>query len=517
MRHFAIGALVCLAVACAPRGRYSDTIVVLGDHDVQGLDPHVSGELWQTQSVLSNLYESLVALDPQMSLKPGVAESWTNPDEFTWVFQIRREIRFHSGGTLEPDDVVFSILRARDHPRSVLRGSLANVQSVKAVLPRAVAIRTARPDALLAARLRDVFILSRRFVETEGEGVLESRSAGTGPYLLTQRKPGESVDIERFEGHWRGPAAVPKGRFVARSYGDPDTDRLVPEGAALVFSADPGTESYRRAIREAIPRFGPNLSVSYLSFDLRSDETPEGVRLPPGITGNPFRDPRVREAISLVVRLQTLMRDRDNQGTLPTQLVPSEVFGFDPILRLPPYDVARARQLLATTPFKDGFEVDVDVRTTKQDFGEPLTQDLASLGIRARVRSQADSAFFERAAKRGFALYLLRFSCRTGDAQEFFDKWVHSRDPKGGLGEFNFSYDRNPVPELDEEIDAVREELNPALRKVSLQRIMGKVMQARLAIPIFSEKDYTFLSKNLDWGNRADNFRILYEMRTKPD
>src|SRR5262245_56681486 len=122
----ALVALVCVAVlapACARRAPRPDTLVVLADMDVEGLDPHLSGAIWQTLNVLFNLYEPLVTADPQMSLAPGLAVAWSNPDERTWVFQLRQGVPFHTGGVLDAEDVVFSLLRARDHQRSAFRAS----------------------------------------------------------------------------------------------------------------------------------------------------------------------------------------------------------------------------------------------------------------------------------------------------------------------------------------------------------------------------------------------------------
>src|SRR4051812_22974868 len=87
-------AVVVPATACAPRETPPDTLVIAADRDVEGLDPHTSGQVLQTQTVLANLYEGLVTFDAQMSLVPALALSWSNPDELTWDFQIRTGVPF---------------------------------------------------------------------------------------------------------------------------------------------------------------------------------------------------------------------------------------------------------------------------------------------------------------------------------------------------------------------------------------------------------------------------------------
>jgi peptide/nickel transport system substrate-binding protein len=92
--------LLAGALAGCRDARAPDTLVVLADRDVEGLDPHTSGQVWQTQMVLSNVYESLVALDRTMALRPGLAVSWSNPDDLTWEFELRPDVSFQDGGRL---------------------------------------------------------------------------------------------------------------------------------------------------------------------------------------------------------------------------------------------------------------------------------------------------------------------------------------------------------------------------------------------------------------------------------
>ncbi|HEV8267488.1 MAG TPA: ABC transporter substrate-binding protein, partial [Thermoanaerobaculia bacterium] len=201
--------------ACARRASPPDTLVFLNERDVEGLDPHTSGEVWQTQVVLSNVYETLVTFDPQMAIVPSLATSWSNPDDLTWEFRLARNVPFHSGGTLTAEDVVFSLKRARDDARSVLRSALANVTDVAAAGDDLVRIKTREPDASLIARLREVFVVSKAAV-TGPAGDAATASAGTGPYRLARRMPGKYVDLVRFDAYRSGPAAIPNVRFVAR-------------------------------------------------------------------------------------------------------------------------------------------------------------------------------------------------------------------------------------------------------------------------------------------------------------
>ena len=95
-RAAALLAILALAGSSCRRGT-PDTLYVLADRDVEGLDPHASGGVFQTQNLLANVYEGLVARDRDMRLVPALAVSWSNPDDRTWDFVLRPGVRFHDG------------------------------------------------------------------------------------------------------------------------------------------------------------------------------------------------------------------------------------------------------------------------------------------------------------------------------------------------------------------------------------------------------------------------------------
>ncbi|MCG3191943.1 MAG: HTH-type transcriptional regulator SgrR [Thermoanaerobaculia bacterium] len=512
-KRFGAGVVAALAVlgtlvsACGGRapGKETATVVILAERDVEGLDPHLAGHIRQTQSVLANMYEGLVTLGTQMEITPGLATSWTNPDELTWEFRLREDVVFHSGGKLTAGDVVYSLERARSHPKSTHREVLPNVV-IEEATESSVRIRTPKPDAFLLSQLRSIAILSRDFVEKEGEAALESRSAGTGPFFLGTRTPGSSVELLRFEKYWRGPASIPRGLVLAKGFEDPHLATVVPEGAKVVFFARPGTDLFEKGQKIARPSVVPSLSVVYLGFDLRPRAA--------GGKENPFLDIRVRRAVSRALDWREIARDTTSgQGFRPTQMVSPLVFGFDPSIPAVDPDLREARALLSQTPWADGLEVELDVREIMSGYGAPISRSLQGLGWRVKVNTLPEDAFFDRIARGTAPLYVLRFSCRSGDAQELLDRWVHSRDAVRGFGSANNSYEKNPVPGLDAAIEEARRDLDPRSRKVKLQSAIRAVHEAVLAVPVYIEQQVAFIPPGLSWDARADSARLLYDAK----
>jgi peptide/nickel transport system substrate-binding protein len=363
------------------------------------------------------------------------------------------------------------------------------------------------------SRLREVAIVSRTCWEHSGEAGLESTSCGSGAYRLARHTAGVGVDLDAFPEHWGGAPAIPHARFLARSYGDPALPALVTEKTRFVFFVRPRTALFAQAAKEAVLHRGSGLGVSYLGFDLRGDTTP-AVTLPDGSHRNPFRDPRVREALALAIDHDDLNRRvYDGQAVVATQLVPGVVYGFDRAVPPPQRDLTRARALLAEAGFPRGFRVELDARQMMLRYGDPLRDHLAALGLDVKLNMLAEDEFFARVRGGRSSLFVLRFSCRSGDAQELLDKWVHSKGKgAGGLGSANFSYDEAP-PDLDATIDAARHELAPRERTEKLKAVLGRVNREHLAVPLLQDQDLTFASPEVEWHPRADTFRIVREAR----
>src|SRR3954470_16194303 len=95
------------------------------------MDPHLSGSKIDRQ-VYHNLYEPLVTLDNKLGIKPGLAESWTQPDPKTLVFKLRQGVKFHDDTDFDAEAVKFNVDRMQNPETKSLRtGEIANVQNAE--------------------------------------------------------------------------------------------------------------------------------------------------------------------------------------------------------------------------------------------------------------------------------------------------------------------------------------------------------------------------------------------------
>src|SRR5436853_275332 len=152
------------------------------------LDPHLSGSKIDRQ-VYHNIHEPLVSPDAKLGVKPGLAESWQQPDSKTVVFKLRRGVKFHDGTDFNAEAARFNFNRMKTEPKSVRKGEVASIDSVDVVDASTIKINLKRPDAALLATLTDRagMMVSPRVAQERGSELeRNAKGAGTGPFEIVK-------------------------------------------------------------------------------------------------------------------------------------------------------------------------------------------------------------------------------------------------------------------------------------------------------------------------------------------
>jgi peptide/nickel transport system substrate-binding protein len=168
------------------------------------MDPHLSGSKVDRQ-VYHNIYEPLLTLDTRLGIKPGLAESWTQPDPKTLVFKLRRGVRFHDGTACDAEAAKFNFNRMKTEPKSLRKGEVANIDSVDVVDAATIRLNLKKPDASLLATLTDRagMFVSPKAVQERGSGLeRDARGAGTGPFEFVEWVKDSHLVIKRHDNHW---------------------------------------------------------------------------------------------------------------------------------------------------------------------------------------------------------------------------------------------------------------------------------------------------------------------------
>jgi peptide/nickel transport system substrate-binding protein len=458
------------------------------------LDPHLRNEI-VTISVTRNMYEALTAFDAGVRVGPALAESWENPNELTWIFHLRRGVRFHDGHELTARDVLWSFDRARTNPASNVGSYLVAVARVLARDPYTVEITTTRPYPILLNKLAFVCIVAA------GSPAEIRRPIGTGPYRLAAYEPGRRLLLRAFDGYWGG--APPERLVELLPVADPRerVDRLLAGEVDLVQDPGPAALERIRAAPGCRVLHRDSLSVAFLL--LRRDRPP-------------FADERVRRALQIALDRRALVADAlQGEGVPVGQMVSRNVFGFAPAILPAPPDPARARALLAAAGFPGGIDLEVQFRPGRGPEMEAVRRQLLAAGIRVRLAERPWAGLFESILAGDVSFYFGSWVCLSGDASDFFDAMVHSRggSPPLGYGASNFNHYANR--ELDAAIEASASTLDVPTRRAELARCMRVVMDDMAFVPLYSPAVVAGARGDVDWQPRRDGLILVAAVRRR--
>lgn len=477
-----------MAAACGG-GRQAPLEVTL-DRVPSTLDPHHHNELvgW---SLLCNFYDALVRFSPEMRIEPALAESWSVLDGNRVRFVLRHGVRFADGTPFGSADVVASFERALRVPQSGIKHQLVGIRRAVADGDGAVIFETASPAPTLVNRLAFLFIVPR----TEADRPEITRPLGTGPYRFVDRRRDGSVVAQGWAG-WQG---MPDIRSVVFSFVENEEER---GSRFLAGGVDVSARVVDDALGDIHRRQGlrvepqPSLVVQLLVV------APQAAT---GETARALADPRVRRAMLLAIdRAGIVGRVFRGNGAVASQYVHPVVFGYDPDVSALPYDLPGARRLLAQAGFGNGFSVDLAHGSIPPAYVGELVDDLGRLGIRVRPTQYSLTELLRRAQAGELPLLTYGRACTTGDASEFLDSSVHTRDAGRGLGLENFSGASDPA--TDALLEGADRELDPGRRLALLQQAQRRVLDALPILPLTLRSEFVGVSARVDVPVRYDGW-----------
>jgi peptide/nickel transport system substrate-binding protein len=433
------------------------------------IEPHVEGaDIWHRRKPL--VYENLTWVDFDMRVRPQLAESWTNPDPTTYVFKVRRGVKFHNGKELDAEDIKYSYERVMDPKTgSGGRGDFAIVKGIEAVDKYTVRVTLKEPFAAVLAALGGRYnaVIPKEFVKTGSE--LRLAAVGTGPFKVKSFHPGESLVLERFGDHWdRG-----------KPYLDELVVQVVPDEASIMAGLRSGTidaaafedtKNFYLAQKESRLNVLRGPSLRWEVLDLMGDVPPTDKL-------------EVRQAISLAIDREAILKVAGNGigqvlGFLPPALKPYAL----PPDQLPfnKRDVARAKELLAKAGYAGG--VPLTLRTIVgypqlEAAAQIIIANLAEVGIDAKIEVVEIGVWIKDWIARKSPITMNSWG---GFADPDLALWRHFRTSPG------MDFRRLNNKEADALLDQGRTTLDPE-RRVKIYHDVQKLLAAQaISLPLYS-------------------------------
>jgi len=494
------------AAALAEDGK-AITIALTADPSV--LDPQAGEEL-SSNIMFYHIYDPLVRRGANLSFGPGLAESWELVDDTTWRFRLREGVTFHNGNPFTASDVVYTIERAR---QSVRPGLVRNIADVKAIDDTTVEITTPAPYAVLPNDLAEILILDEEYTSGLGDGELNQKPVGTGPYALKEWIKEERLVLEAFDDYFAGEGEIETVTF--RPITNPATRTAALLTGEVDVIQDLAVRDVDRVKREE--GFEVLTRPSLLNLVLAMDFRPES----PTIEGeNPLQDRRVREAIARAIDVDAISKIVMNGLSTPSdQYVPASHTGHVNGLnfrQIYAFDVDKANALMAEAGHADGFAMTLDATNDRYvndgQIAQALASMLARIGIDLKLNVMPKSNFwgYIRVPTPNSSFIMSGWDVPSGDAGNMYAALFYSRGVKEGYGHVNRGSYSNP--EVDALVDRADATAKIEERDAALQEATKILMRDIPMIPVHYEQDIYAVRDGVSLEPRVDKFLWAYEI-----
>jgi len=476
-----VGHSVCLAQSVKPQGK----VVVGLSSDMKILDPN-EGMGGTHKHFHVNCYEGLYKRNWKGEMIPGLALSHTMRDNgLTYIFRLRRDVKFHNGDPLTAEDVKFSFDRLRDQAQTTFayRSLWANISKVEIMDPYTVAVYWSKPNGAFLNQSTWLVVgavLPKKYFEKVGHEGFRKAPIGSGPYKFVSYTPGENLVMEAFTGYW---GKIPEVKTVEFKF--------IPETGARLAAL----KTKEIDIMQQLPPFEAESVRKTAGLDVVSASNGEAFYYIFDQDNQPeLRDLKVRQAFNYAINKEAIVKNIFlGYGTVMKSLGAPSVHGIDEPGYS--YNPQKAKQLLQEANYK--FETPITLNVTRgrwamnEEVGQAIASDLSAVGINVKLN------FME------YATYLSHVRAKKYASLTNMNRTNSAWDAAGTVkvcyrtGQtYNCWKNSDELDKLIDDIDAIFE---PQERLKQLKRIFYKTWEETTALFLYEFHDIYGINKRIDW------------------
>jgi peptide/nickel transport system substrate-binding protein len=419
--------------------------------------PDVASDSTQLD-INSQLFEGLTKFVNDTTLVPGLADSWTNPDSSTWVFNLHPGIKFHTGKTLTAADVKGSLeaISSSDYGKTYA----ATIKTVSVVNDLTVKITTDGPDPLLASELTSLLIYDT--TSTKKNDAIN----GSGPYTVASDTP-TNIKLVAFDNYHGGHVYTREVDYVGyQSLAELPSDSLKNRQVNLIAFGNNATAqsiSQLTAAGYVLDKHSA-YDVGHLVFNTQRK-------------GSPFANLKVRQAVASALDITKLAQIQTTNGidVFPaTQTIAKGIPGYNPAITAPTFSSAAAKSALQAAGYPKGFAFTLTYFPSPRNklIIPEIQSELAAVGLTVKLDPESEQKkLVQIAFGGGTDMYFGTVSSNFVDGSDILSDFINSP---------NYT-----KPALNKLNDQASQELVPAKRVNILQQMAKLIEDDQADIPLF--------------------------------
>lgn len=428
------------------------------------LNPQDSGDLYSTR-VIFNIFDRLVERDENLNFIPGLAESWTQVDENTLIFHLRKNVKFHQGQNFTSRDVKYTIEKVKNNPK--VQDLFEAISEVDTPDLYTVVIKTKEPSGSLLYHLTHVSASIINEEYTEKIKNTHYIPNGTGAFIFNEWLVGNKVVLKRNIDYFKG---VPKI----------DTIEIkgIPEENSRVI----GLETGEVHIATEIEGIGRNVLNHNPMIKLKELSSLNGLYLGMNTSNGPLANTDVRKAIAMAIDRDAII-DYFLMGSVEkaNSFLAPGVFGYSKTAKTHEYNKEFAKKLMEKSGYKNiTLTLTTNNNELRKQMCEIIQAQLNEIGINLKVEILEWGTFLSHTGQGKTDMFMLGWASYTGDADHSLTQMIHS-SKKGDQGNRTFYTN----PKVDDLLIKAKKEIKSEKRAEIYKEIQDIVNNDVPILPIY--------------------------------
>jgi peptide/nickel transport system substrate-binding protein len=483
-------------------------------NDILTLDPHSQNHA-TTNVILMHAYEGLTRYSATYEVEPSLATKWTYISPTQVRFELRKGVKFQDGTPFTADDVVFSFGRIKQ-PQGTMAIYVTGISEIKKIDDHTVDFILSGPQPILLRNIIDFRIMSKAWADKNRSNNVQDYKAkeenfasrnvmGTGAYRILSWQPEQRIMMARNEAWWDKNAGNVKQVVYTPIKSEPTRVAALLSGDVDMLTDVPTQDVERlRADKNLKVIDGPEVRTIFFAPDIGSEELKYS-----SVKGkNPFKDKRVREALSIAIDREAIKRNIMRGLSVPAALIVAPgVNGYDKALdAVAKPDVEKAKKLLADAGYPSGFEFQLNCPNNRYVNDEKICQAAiamwARIGVKVNLASENMATYIQKVQNFDTSMYMLGWGVATYDALYSLQSLARTRT-SGPDGNFNFS--RVSDPALDKLVDSMKGETDVTKRNGMVRDALVRLRDETLLIPLHHQIRPWVMKAGVTTVHRSDD------------
>lgn len=443
--------------ASTPVPEVKNTIVVAQGSDAKTLDPYDTTDA-PAGRVAATIFDTLVTRDDEGNIAPSLAESWEIEDDRTYIFNLRKGVKFHNGEEFTAHDVAFSFAQIAKSPHAESVRATIDFANSKVIDDYTFMMKMTEPFGPILNHLgHNVMSIVNEKAYTEAGASVGQKPVGTGPYKFVSWATGDRIMLEANENYWGGAPKVKNLVF-----------RNIPETASRSIEVETGGVDVAIGIQTTeLDRLGANPDVTVFRR-----ESPSINFLAFNNSKAPFNNTKVRQAVNMAINKEAIFNVvYQGTGVIATAPMSKVVWAYNEDLVPHEYNPEKAKALLAEVG-QENLEVTitVDQDQARLDTAEMVQAQLSEIGVKVTIVPLERGAFIDRVIDGSLEMFGLGWSSPTGDPDYALYSVFHS-SMHGAGGNMGFYSNE----EVDELLETGRYSTDPEVRRDAYLKVQELV------------------------------------------